>query len=224
MQVRMNVSALEEWARANNRQPDHYENGSMTASGESTVDAARHHFAPVIQLLQWLQIFSAIGDSEESLKSTIEDLPRLTPQQITHAVKYYRAEVGEKGLPKSSMKFLNALQKEHADRKMKMRSGVPPTPSPTDPKQSAEQPEQASSPVIADDDELPENLLLDPALMLPFSLPTSNDMIISYGAGFGGVNRERERKYIPTVPPEFLAKLDVGSGMTSHVYENWNEE
>lgn len=224
MQVRMNVSALEEWARANNRQPDHYENGSMTASGDTTVDAARLHLAPVIQLLQWLQIFSAIGDNEESLKSTIEDLPRLSPQQITHAVKYYRAEVGEKGLPKSSMKYLNVLQKEHADRKAKRRSGLPPTPSPTEIKHSVEHPEQQSSPVPADDDELPENLLLDPALMLPFSLPTSNDMIISYGAGFGGVNRERERKYIPTVPPEFLAKLDAGSGKTSRAYENWNEE
>jgi hypothetical protein len=45
--------------------------------------------------------------------------------------------------------------------------------------------------------------------MLPFSLPTSTDMLVSFGAGFGGVNRERERKYIPTVPPEFLAKLDA---------------
>jgi len=50
---------------------------------------------------------------------------------------------------------------------------------------------------------------MDPALMLPFSLPTSTDMLISYGAGFGGLNRERERKYIPNVPPEFLTKFDT---------------
>jgi hypothetical protein len=48
--------------------------------------------------------------------------------------------------------------------------------------------------------------------MLPFSLPTSTDMLITYGAGFGGVNKERERKYIPTVPPEFMAKLDLNGG------------
>ena len=48
--------------------------------------------------------------------------------------------------------------------------------------------------------------------MLPFFLPTSTDMLVSYGAGFGGLNRDRERKYIPTVPPEFLAKLDVSAG------------
>jgi hypothetical protein len=55
-----------------------------------------------------------------------------------------------------------------------------------------------------------ESLLLDPSVTLPFSLPTSTDMLISYGAGFGGMNRERERKYIPTVPTEFLAKFDRG--------------
>ena len=60
-----------------------------------------------------------------------------------------------------------------------------------------------------EEEDAPEKLLLDPALMLPFTLPSVTDMLVSYGAGFGGVNRERERKYIPTVPPEFLEKLEV---------------
>jgi len=60
-----------------------------------------------------------------------------------------------------------------------------------------------------EDDDAPEHLLLDPALMLPFTLPSVTDMLVSYGAGFGGMNRERERKYIPSVPPEFLEKLEV---------------
>jgi len=30
---------------------------------------------------------------------------------------------------------------------------------------------------------------------------------VSYGAGFGGTNREQERKYIPTIPTEFLGKF-----------------
>ncbi len=66
--------------------------------------------------------------------------------------------------------------------------------------------------MVSDEEDAPEHLLLDPALMLPFSLPTSTDMLVSYGAGFGGLNRERERRYIPTVPPEFLSKLDVSGG------------
>jgi hypothetical protein len=54
------------------------------------------------------------------------------------------------------------------------------------------------------------SVILDPTLFLPFSLPTSTDMLISYGAGFGGTNRERARKYIPTVPPEVLSRFDRG--------------
>ena len=65
---------------------------------------------------------------------------------------------------------------------------------------------------------------MDPAHILQFSLPTIVDMRLSYGAGYGGVNRERERMYIPTVPPEFLAKLDVsGSTNGSFIEEkDWN--
>lgn len=77
----------------------------------------------------------------------------------------------------------------------------------------------------AEEEEPPsERLLLDPAHMLQFSLPTTVDMRLSYGAGYGGINKERERKYIPTVPPEFLAKLDIsGNSNGSFVNEkDWN--
>ncbi|KAI9654021.1 MAG: hypothetical protein M1831_005538 [Alyxoria varia] len=225
MQVRMNVSTIEEWARNNNRQPEHYEQGSMNASGEATMDAARVHLAPVIQLLQWLQILTSLGDNHESLEGTVKQLPRLSPQQLIHAVKYYRPEVGEKTLPKSEMKYLNGLHKDFETRKAKRRSGLPPDAQQKPNNQSVDQPETPTS-TQEEEDEAPDDLLLDPALMLPFSLPTLNDMIISYGAGFGGVNRERARKYIPTVPPEFLAKLDVGGSKSGSVYDNasFNEE
>jgi hypothetical protein len=55
-------------------------------------------------------------------------------------------------------------------------------------------------------------ITIDPSLMLPFSLPTSTDMLITYGAGIGGMNRERARKYIPTVPTEVLSKLNLDGG------------
>jgi len=234
MQIRMNISTLEDWARLNNRQPEHYENGSLTSTGENTVDAARRHLAPVIQLLQWLQCFSSFGEDVDALVGTVQQLPRLTPSQLIHAVKHYRPEVGEKGLQKSAMKYLLKLQREASDRKDKQRkaaagsarlpratasNSAPHTPE----KGGGDAPPRTSSPSpapktpaghthldsISEDEDGPEHLLLDPALMLPFSLPTSTDMLVSYGAGFGGLNRERERKYIPTVPPEFLAKLDI---------------
>lgn len=230
MQVRMNVSVLEEWARSNSRQPEHFENGSVHAIGETTDDASRYHLAPVIQLLQWLQIFSSIGDNEDGLRTTILQLPRLSPEQLLHSVKYYRNEVGEKALPKPAMKYLEGVLKDFNDRKAKRKSGMPPNrpPSSKGQPESVQSPPEAPTPnkPVAEDD-VPENLLQDPALMLPFSLPTSNDMIISYGAGFGGVNRERERKYIPTVPPEVLAKLDLsGNHKNGTMYDNedWNND
>ncbi|KAL1960881.1 hypothetical protein VTO42DRAFT_5864 [Malbranchea cinnamomea] len=238
MQIRMNVSALEDWARANNRQPEHYENGSTVSTGENTVEAARRHLGPVIELLQWLQCFSSLGDDVESLVLTIRQFQHLTPKQLLHAVKLYRPEVGEKGLPKNAMKYLLSLpndpvqlqrvlnpppepEEKPADSTTE-KENPPATPTTTQPVDISTTPRaHATSPITIESrppsqrsHHTPESnqdgksLLLDPSLTLPFYLPTSTDMLISYGAGFGGVNRERERKYIPTVPTEFLAKLD----------------
>jgi DIL domain len=239
MQLRMNISTLEDWARANNRQPEHYESGSTISSGETTIDAARKHLEPVHQLLQWLQVSSSIGDDFEALISTLQQLPRLTPTQLIHAVKYYRAEVGEKALAKSAMKYLSTLQEELAERRAqgkasKRESKTPlttPDPSkdpPVTPKKADSTAEIPPTPPSAqtpqrveeEGNEFPDNLFMDPAFVLPFSLPTLTDMLVSYGAGFGGKNRERERKYIPTVPPEFLSKLDFSNGsQKSSIYE-----
>ncbi|KAM0561696.1 hypothetical protein ACHAPJ_002865 [Fusarium lateritium] len=228
MQIRMNISILEDWARTNNRQAEHFEGGEMRSSGDTTMDAARRHLAPVIQLLQWLQCFSSLsGDDMEALTITLSQLKRLSPQQLIHAANHYRAEVGEKGLPKSAMKYLINLQKEAALKRERRRSGIPsPQKTAQDSTPSTpvrgrsngnhlETPGSVASPVEddwSDDDDMPEHLLLDPALMLPFVLPSVTDMLVTYGAGLGGVNRERERKYIPTVPPEFLEKLEVSGG------------
>ncbi|KAF2753707.1 hypothetical protein EJ05DRAFT_514655 [Pseudovirgaria hyperparasitica] len=258
MQIRMNVSVLEDWARSNNRKPEHYENGSMTSTGETTVESSTRHLAPSVQLLQWLQVLSSLGDDFEALVATLQQLPRLTHQQLIHAVKYYRPEVGEKSLAKTALKYLHALQKEASERKLrdkkkKQRDSLakrtstdsspaattqshPSTPAkqPSDPTTSsspspspAEYPGAAGASDAEHEPDAPENLLLDPSYMLPFSLPTSTDMLISYGAGFGGVNRERERKYLPTVPPEFLVRLDPNGGQAvGRLYEGaqWSDD
>lgn len=237
MQIRMNVSILEDWARSNNRQPEHYEAGDMRASGEPTVEAARRHLEPVIQLLQWLQCFSSLGaDDLEALVGTLQQLKRLTPQQLIHAAKHYRPEVGEKGLPKSALRYLEAIRKEQAlmkeRRKSRPLSGVlkPDSAPATPPREENGQGATGTpgSEVVEEesDDEIQEHLLMDPALMLPFTLPSVTDMLVTYGAGFGGVNRERERKYIPTVPPEFLSKLEVSGARKGPMFgeKDWENE
>ena len=239
MQIRMNVSALEDWARSNNRRPEHYENGSSTTTGEGVVDAARRHLAPVIQLLQWLQCFTSLGQDHESLVGTLTQLQRLSPTQLIHAVKSYRPEVGEKGLAKVHMKFLVQLQK---GQETLIRRPLTPTPADAmssasgDATPAAAKPNKTSKqqqngidgsssttttsqnpvpsipPLLEVESDSPGNkyqITIDPSQMLPFSLPTSTDMLITYGAGIGGMNRERARKYIPTVPTEVLSKLNL---------------
>lgn len=229
MQIRMNISMLEDWARSNNRQPEHFENGATIASGEATVDAARRHLAPAVQLLQWLQCFSSLGDDREAMETTLAQLPGLSTKQLLHAVKHYRAEVGEKTLSKQSLKFVQEVKSRPRQLRTEPTSaaagdGPPSTPQKDANGKSTPQlqgtPQPPATPQPDDSDDVPESNLLNPALLLPFHLPTSTDMLVSYGAGFGGMNRERERRYFPSVPPEFLAKLEPsGRSSTANIYE-----
>lgn len=245
MQIRMNISVLEDWARANNRSPEHYENGSLSSSGETTVEAARKYFTPVIQLLQWLQCFSSLGDNPDSLDSlenTLKQFTKLTPQQLLHSSSNYRYEKEEKGLPKIARKRLMSLQAERKKLGERMRRDREARSIPTTPKQNqmldivGRSPEILHAPIslgaqingledrlqTEEEDLRSDNLLIDPAHMLQFSLPTIVDMRISYGAGYGGLNKERERKYIPTIPQEFLAKLDLGGNGSFVERKDWD--
>lgn len=255
----MNVSQLEDWARANNRQPEHYENGSTVTTGDDTIAAARRHLSPIIQLLQWLQCFTSLGEDHESLVGTLVQLQRLTPFQLLNTVKQYRAEVGEKSLPKPHVKFLKQLEKGQeslirrpitpipdseratpvpgaqpdkqkngaakADTQANASTTDPKTPTTATPKDgnppASTTPNTATTTTTAPSQKTlepepstdlsplakPGQLTLDVSMMLPFSLPTSTDMLISYGAGIGGRDRERARKYVPTVPVEVLGGL-----------------
>ncbi len=247
MQIRMNISQLEDWARSNNRTPEHYEDGSLTSTGETTVDAARKHFTPVTQLLQWLQCFSMLGDkpdSLDSLENTLKQFTRLSPQQLLHSSSNYRYEKEEKVLPKTARKRLMDLQiasKKRVEKARRDRDSMshavntamaPPKTPPRRGDLAGDLPLSASSVnrseafngihQTEEEDPISDSLLMDPAHMLQFHLPTTVDMRISYGAGYGGLNRERERKYIPTVPQEFLAKLDISGNRNTFERKEWD--
>jgi hypothetical protein len=229
MQIRMNISMLEDWARSNNRQPEHYENGTSVAAGEATVDTARRHLAPVVQLLQWLQCFSSLGEDKEALDTTLQQLPGLSMTQLLHAVKHYRAEVGEKSLSKASLRYIQEVKsrpKKFLGEPQSSTSGPgerPVTPASTlgvGDANGKSTPQGPLTPSLDDENDTPDTNLLNPALLLPFHLPNSTDMLISYGAGFGGMNKERERRYFPSVPPDFLAKLEpAGKSSNNNLYE-----
>ena len=239
MQIRMNISVLEDWAQSNNRVPEHYDNGALTTSGDDTIESVRKHFTPVVQLLQWLQCFSSLGDNADSLDAldnTLKQFTRLTPQQLLHASSHYRYEKDEKVLPKVAKKRLTTLAIEAKKRYEKLRrdrksalhppasSSNPPSSGPNSPSSPNQNVDTGPGEPDSDDDELASgSLLMDPAHMLQFSLPTAVDLRVSYGAGLGGMNKERERKYIPTVPPEFLQKFDLGGSGSFVEDQNWEE-
>ena len=239
MQIRMNVSALEDWARNNNRTPEHYENGSLSTSGENTVDAARKHLAPVVQLLQWLQCFSSLGEDKDAFENTLKQMNRLTAEQLLRSSNNYRCEVGEKGLPKQARRQLQTMHSEANNRRNAARKERQASLQPENRKSTERSPPQtptknvAVSPTsihtpngidVRDEDEFEQGqLLMDPTHMLQFSLPTSVDLRLSYGGGYGGMDKERERKYIPQVPPEFLSKLDPASPGTFVNRAEWDK-
>jgi len=234
MQIRMNISVLEDWVRANSRTPEHYENGSLSTSGENTMDAARKHFTPIIQLLQWLQCFSSLGDnatSLDSLENTLSQMTRLTAQQLLHSADHYRYEKDESRLPKTARKRLANLTTGTTKQAQQRLSNTPkPSDAPPGNVSSLKglgcEVNPGSPP--EEDDTAFEGFLMNPAHMLQFSLPTTVDMRLSYGGGYGGANRERERRYIPTVPQEFLAKLDWsgsnGSFIEKKDWDHSNDE
>ena len=219
MQVRLNVSALEDWLRLN-----------VKASTEGTTDPGAHvrktaseigreSLGPLIQLLQWLQVLSSLGDEEETFRRTIKALDLLTPAQLLSAATNYRAEVGEHALPKTFKEILKTMELEKEDARRKARARIPLTSSseatsstppaspvkPPTPRSATPQPPK--SPANEEDDiPTPTTLLLSSNTLLPFALPTTTEMITSYGSGIGGTQRE---KYTPTLPPEFMEKLDA---------------
>ncbi|ORY54000.1 hypothetical protein BCR35DRAFT_284790 [Leucosporidium creatinivorum] len=95
MQIRLNASNLEDWARSN-RMP---------------TKMISVHFAPLNQLLQWLQCLSSEA-SIDGLIGTIQSLRSLNPLQLRRAVREYRYEVDETRMDEDCSQYLLQIQKQ----------------------------------------------------------------------------------------------------------------
>lgn len=114
MQIRLNASNLEDWARAN-RLP---------------TKMVSVHFAPLNHLLQWLQCLSS-ESSIDGLIGTIQSLRSLNPLQLRRAVRDYRYEVDETKMDEDCAQYLVQIQKQWERQRMqKTVDGLasPPTP------------------------------------------------------------------------------------------------
>ncbi|KAK9459916.1 uncharacterized protein V1516DRAFT_608785, partial [Lipomyces oligophaga] len=119
MQIRLNVSQLEDWARQNDKRPEDLgRRNSGSGTGvlhESTYDLAKRHLEPLVELLQWLQCLSSLGDNIDAISSTIERFPLLSADQLMEVGKKYRAEVGEERISKSAVKYLHRLAQQQKE-------------------------------------------------------------------------------------------------------------
>lgn len=249
MQIRLNVSAIEDWARANNRRPEDPESEfdkDHQRKHESITEICRKHFTPLVQILQWLQCFTGFGDDFTNVIATLQQLTALNPSQLLHVANKYRAEVGEKGLSKEYKNYLSQLkvhykkqaeeekqqqqakesgnQKEKESNKEEEKEKEDDKKDDENNKEEEQEKGDTSAEVTSEqnqedlpaagktEDDTPKHideLYLDASVILPFTIPTLREMIITWGAGLGGTHAKRARRYEPSLPTEFLDKFET---------------
>lgn len=101
MQLKLNVSALEDWARSN----------ALPLSIVST------HLAPLNQLISWVAGQSSLREFD-SLIATMQGLKCLNPLQMKRVVRDYRYEVGEGRMSEECLQYLDQLRTDWERRQV----------------------------------------------------------------------------------------------------------
>ncbi|CAG8433018.1 6318_t:CDS:2 [Ambispora gerdemannii] len=198
MQIRLNVSTLEDWARTNNL-------STNTSS----------HCQPLVQLLQLLQCWSQMADFTMMVQTT-KELHLINPAQLKRVMKNYRYEVKEARLPEECQQYIQQLEEDHERRRKRnstesIRSVYSESSiyligngSPTNSNGGSGWEEE---------EDLMETK--DSKMLLPFAIPTSTEMLANYGG------KEKAAEFVPVVLDEWMEKLDVGMrhGTSSAVEE-----
>ncbi|KAI7876135.1 uncharacterized protein EV154DRAFT_429861 [Mucor mucedo] len=95
LQIRMNLSAMEEWVRINHLPP-----------------SLNNAFEPLVQLLQLLQCLSQMDDIL-IFSSTVQTFDKLNPLQVKRCVQNYRYEVSEPRLSEAVEQLSNQMAQDH---------------------------------------------------------------------------------------------------------------
>ncbi|THV07697.1 hypothetical protein K435DRAFT_825490 [Dendrothele bispora CBS 962.96] len=102
VQIGMNLGALEEWV------------GQM-----GLPRGVQSHFAPVRDLLNWLQCLSSITEFPD-LVATIQTMKSINPLQMRRAVRDYKYEVNEGRMTEECIQYLTQLQKDWERHRVKL--------------------------------------------------------------------------------------------------------
>ncbi|CAG8531892.1 8124_t:CDS:2 [Paraglomus occultum] len=189
MQVRLNISVLEDWVRTNN----------LPASTTS-------HFQPLIQLLQLLQCWSQMTDFTVMV-STTNELKLINPAQLKRVLKNYRYEVKEPRLPEECQQYILQLEEDTERRRKRysmdsMRSNRSDSSSIIHLSTTTPASANGAATTWDEDEEFGEQK--DSEALLTLALPTSAEML----SNFGG--KEKENEFIPVITDEWMEKLDIG--------------
>ncbi|KAI0687789.1 DIL domain-containing protein [Cytidiella melzeri] len=102
VQISMNISVVEEWI------------DSMDLP-----KGVGAHFAPVKDLLSWLQCLSSINEFS-NLIATIQTMRHINPLQMRRAVRDYKYEVNEGRMTEECVQYLAQLQKDWERHRVKL--------------------------------------------------------------------------------------------------------
>lgn len=181
MQIRLNASNLEDWGRSN----------------EMPTKMISVHFAPLNQLLQWLQCLSS-ESSIDGLIGTIQSLRALNPLQLRRAVRDYRHEVDETKMGEDCAQYLLQIQKQW--ERMRVQRTVEDLQQEQDTPTRSNSPTESAISVQSDVVRMIDKVfsapssfghytppggsealgeLLNSRYMLPFALPSSAEMLLN---------------------------------------------
>ncbi|KAF8632573.1 hypothetical protein AX15_001783 [Amanita polypyramis BW_CC] len=102
IQVGLNISVLEDWIEQ-----------------MGLPQGVRSHFAPVHDLLVWLQNLSSVTDFA-NLIATIQGMKNVNPLQMRRAVREYKYEVNEGRMTEECIQYLTQIQKDWERHRVKL--------------------------------------------------------------------------------------------------------
>lgn len=217
VQIRLNLSALEDWLRSRNHhiyrpdrvgglvsllapekratplknvlleEDDAKDAHTLSFLYKSLYYVGRTNLMPTIELLQWLQVMSAIGD-QEALVNTINEFDYLNYYQIYKvAYNLYRYEVEEKKLPKPLVQYLKRLMNDQGENQVS----------------------RSTLHYMTQSTFLLKELYiyLNPNYVFGVALPNYDELIVAFGSGIGGIRLLRAKKFQPLLP--LLVQDDV---------------
>ncbi|WPK25811.1 hypothetical protein PUMCH_003142 [Australozyma saopauloensis] len=219
IQIRLNVSALEDWLRSHNAHiykpdplgglsnlvgpsdsaythlvglldetDDPKDPHSLGFLYKSLYHVGRTQLNPLIELLQWLQVVTGLQD-EETFINTMNELDDLNYYQIYKVTrKMYRYEVNEPKVPKVLIQKLKSILDEHGEAQVQ-RSKIS---------------------FLSQSSFLSKELylIINPSYVFGIALPNLSELIVSFGAGLGGVKKNHAKKFQPHLPIAIVDDVD----------------